>query len=113
MAKFCQNCGTELNEVQEICLKCGVKVKNTTKTVNNDPTAKSKMAAGLLGIFLGVFGVHNFYLGYTGKAVAQLLITVLSCFFLSPVSAIWGLIEGIMILAGNTNTDSSGKPLTE
>ena len=29
---------------------------------------KSKMAAGLLGIFLGAFGVHNFYLGYTTKA---------------------------------------------
>lgn len=114
MAKFCQNCGAELNEIQEICLKCGVKVNNnTTKAVNNDPTAKSKIAAGLLGIFLGVFGVHNFYLGYTGKAVAQLLITVLSCFILSPVSAIWGLIEGIMILAGNMNTDASGKPLND
>ena len=33
---------------------------------------KSKMAAGLLGIFLGCFGVHNFYLGYTTKAVIQL-----------------------------------------
>ena len=113
MAKFCQNCGVELNEIQDICLKCGVKVNNTTKTVNNDPTAKSKMAAGLLGIFLGVFGVHNFYLGYTGKAVAQLLITVLSCFILSPVSAIWGLIEGILILAGNMNTDASGKLLND
>jgi len=113
MAKFCQNCGTELNEVQEICLNCGVKVNNTTKKVNNDPNAKSKMAAGLLGIFLGVFGVHNFYLGYTGKAVAQLLITVLSCFFLSPVSAVWGLIEGIMILAGNTTTDATGRPLND
>lgn len=37
---------------------------------------KSKMAAGLLGIFLGGLGVHNFYLGYTGKAVAQLLISL-------------------------------------
>ena len=40
---------------------------------------KSKMAAGLLGIFLGSLGVHNFYLGYTGKAVAQLLISLLTC----------------------------------
>ena len=39
---------------------------------------KSKAAAGLLGIFLGCFGFHNFYLGYTGRAVAQLLITLLS-----------------------------------
>ena len=38
---------------------------------------KSKIAAGLLGIFLGSFGVHNFYLGYTGKAVAQLLLLLI------------------------------------
>ena len=113
MAKFCQNCGSELNEIQEICLKCGVKVNNTTRPVNNDPTAKSKIVAGLLGIFLGVFGVHNFYLGYTGKAVAQLLITVLSCFLLSPISSIWGLIEGILILVGNINTDAAGKNLID
>lgn len=36
---------------------------------------KSKIVAGLLGLFLGTLGVHNFYLGYTGKAVAQLLLT--------------------------------------
>jgi len=112
MSKFCSNCGSELNENQDICLKCGVKVRKDT-SVNTDPNAKSKIAAGLFGIFLGVFGVHNFYLGFTGKAVAQLLITVLSCFILSPVSAIWGLIEGIMILAGNINKDANGKDLTE
>lgn len=49
---------------------------------------KIKIAAGLLGIFLGTLGVHNFYLGYTGKATAQLPITVLSCSILSVVSAV-------------------------
>ena len=62
------------------------------------PGQKSKMAAGILGILLGAFGVHNFYLGHTGKAVAQLLITVLSLGMLSPISAIWGLVEGVLIL---------------
>ena len=71
------------------------------------------MAAGLLGIFLGCFGVHNFYLGYTGKAIGQLLITVLSCFILTPVSSIWGLIEGIMILSGSINTDADGNELID
>ena len=74
---------------------------------------KSKMAAGLLGIFLGSFGVHNFYLGYTGKAVAQLLITVLTCGFGSFVSGIWGLVEGIMILSGNINVDGKNIPLKD
>ena len=90
-----------------ICMSCGV----ATKTVV--PGAKSKMAAGLLGIFLGAFGVHNFYLGYTGRAVAQLLISVLSCGTLAVVSEVWGLIEGIMILCGNINTDGNGNPLGE
>ena len=112
MAKFCSNCGGELTENQDICLKCGVRV-NKTNTVNNDPNAKSKVAGGLLGIFLGCFGVHNFYLGYTGKAVAQLLITVLSCFVLSAISGIWGLIEGIMILTGSIDKDANGKPLKD
>ena len=74
---------------------------------------KSKMAAGLLGIFLGGFGVHNFYLGYTGKAVAQLLITLLTCGFGGVISGIWGLIEGIMILTGSIKVDGKNVPLAE
>ena len=115
MAKYCVNCGAELNNGADICLKCGKIVNDNYKNkyVNTDPNAKSKIAAGLFGIFLGCFGVHNFYLGYTGKAVGQLLLTVLSCFILSPISAIWGLIEGILILAGNIDTDATGHKLTD
>lgn len=76
---------------------------------------KSKLAAGLFGIFLGGFGVHNFYLGFTGKAVAQLLITILSLGILAWVSAIWGLIEGILVLSSSTGTqwdlDALGRPM--
>ena len=82
-------------------------------TPNVGGEAKSKIAAGLLGIFLGCLGVHNFYLGFTGKAIAQLLISVLSCGALAVVSAIWGLIEGILILVGNISTDARGIPLTD
>lgn len=123
MAKFCSNCGAELNEEQDICLKCGVRVKNTNTNskVDSNPNAKSKMAAGLLGIFLGQFGVHNFYLGYTGKAVAQLLLTIfgyiLAIFiigiFMVAAASIWGLVEGIMILSGSINTDANGVPLKD
>lgn len=111
MTKFCPNCGAELNEGADVCLKCG---KRVTKESNNggNGQGKSKIAAGLLGIFLGTIGVHNFYLGYTGKAVAQLLITILSCGFLSFVSALWGLIEGILILTGSIDKDGNGEPLS-
>ena len=59
---------------------------------------KSKITAGLLGIFLGTFGVHNFYIGSYGKATAQLLITVLSAGLLAFISLCWGVAEGILIL---------------
>ena len=74
---------------------------------------KSKMAAGLLGIFLGCFGVHNFDLGYTTKAVIQLCLTLLSCGILSFVSAIWGFIEGVLLLTGSINVDGNGMPLQQ
>lgn len=75
-----------------------------------DPTLKSRMAAGLLGIFLGGWGVHRFYLGYTSIGVVQIVVTVLTC----GVGALWGLIEGIMILANSgITTDAQGRPLRE
>ena len=123
MSKFCTNCGQELDSNASFCYSCGKKVgenKTTTKkeeTTNtnnvNNSTQKSKMAAGLLGIFLGALGIHNFYLGYNNKAVAQLLITVLSCGILSFASGIWGLVEGIQILTGSINVDADGNPLGE
>ena len=73
------------------------------------PTPKSTLAAGLFGIFLGAFGVHNFYLGYTGKAVVPLILSCLIIFL--PVSYVWGLVEGIMILSGQINVDGQGNLL--
>jgi TM2 domain-containing membrane protein YozV len=75
--------------------------------------AKSKVAAGVLGILLGALGIHNFYLGYIGKGVAQLLITVLTCGYCAVISWIWGLIEGILILTGSINVDGDGVPLKD
>lgn len=59
---------------------------------------KSKLVAGLLGIFLGTFGIHNFYIGRYKKGIIQLLITVLSFGALFFVSTLWGLIDGFLIL---------------
>ncbi len=53
---------------------------------------KSKVAAGILGILLGDFGVHKFYLGETGIGVLYLVF----CWTLIP--GIIGLVEGIIYL---------------
>jgi len=54
---------------------------------------RSRLTFILLGILLGAFGGHNFYAGYTKKAVIQLLLTVLSCFFGGVISWIWAIVE--------------------
>ena len=131
---FCKQCGKPIDDGQDLCEDCkaananqntannqqysqpqnnNVNYNNYNNNNNNNSNGKSKIAAGLLGIFLGAFGVHNFYLGYTGKAVAQLLITILSCGFLAFASSPWGLIEGILILTGSINTDAQGNPLRD
>ena len=108
MAKFCSNCGNKVEEGQAVCLKCGFALKDNA-IANSD--AKSKVIAGMLGICFGALGVHNFYLGYKGKAIAQLLITCLSFGLLYFVSSTWGFIEGILILVGTINKDADGNEL--
>jgi TM2 domain-containing membrane protein YozV len=54
---------------------------------------RSRLTYILLGVLLGMFGGHNFYAGYTKRAVVQLLLTVLSCFFGGVVSWIWAIVE--------------------
>ena len=71
-------------------------------------SSKSKLVAGLLGIFLGGFGAHNFYLGKTSRAIAQIVVTLVTC----GAGYIWGLIEGILCLCGNY-TDADGLPLSD
>ncbi|WP_419997311.1 TM2 domain-containing protein [Streptomyces boninensis] len=68
---------------------------------------KSKMAAGLLGIFLGGFGAGRFYMGDTKTGVWQLVVSVVTC----GAGGLWGLIDGIMILSSNDKTDGQGRIL--
>lgn len=114
---FCPHCGKPVAPGDVFCNECGEKLPEQKNNYGVGPEAKvaekSKLTAGLLGIFLGAFGVHNFYLGYTSKAVIQLVITLITCCMCSPVSAIWGLVEGILILCGNISVDGQGNPLCE
>ena len=54
---------------------------------------KSMAVAIVLGILLGTFGVHNFYLGYVQKGVVQLALTLLGA------ATSWLLIGGVVVVA--------------
>ena len=53
---------------------------------------KSNVAAGVLALLLGGFGVHKFYLGKTGQGILYLV------FFWTLIPALIGFIEGLVYL---------------
>lgn len=46
-----------------------------------------------MAVLLGPLGVHNFVAGYRFRALIQLGLSVASMGLLSPVSAVWALLE--------------------
>ena len=60
--------------------------------------SNKKIVAGILGILLGVFGIHKFYLGYSKEWLIMLLVTILTCGIAGSIMGIIGLVEGIIYL---------------
>lgn len=107
---FCPQCGQPAEPGAAFCVRCGARLNGTMPTGPIVPPQKSRLAAGLLGIFLGGLGIHNFYLGYNEKGIAQIILFILCC---GVPSSIWGFIEGILILCGQISTDAGGNPLAD
>jgi TM2 domain-containing membrane protein YozV len=124
----CAQCGNEVSPTASFCMVCGASQASSSPaptgqlvSVNSlaasapygiEPTTglpyshRSKVAAGLLQIFLGGFGVGRFYTGHTGMAIAQIAVTFVTC----GLGALWPLIDGIIMLAGNPR-DADGRPM--
>lgn len=131
---FCSSCGAGLTSGVSFCGACGARVEGagggaaaaplamgvavaspaamTGPGFGVDPqsglaySSRSKVVAGLLQILLGGLGIGRFYMGHTGMGIAQALVTVFTC----GLGGIWGLVDGIIILAGDVR-DAQGLPL--
>jgi hypothetical protein len=107
--KFCHACGRTIDRRAEICPLCGVRQPMSLPDEalglaahpvtgaplllqDNRHAGKSRVAAGVLAITLGVFGAHKFYLGRPWLGLLYL------AFFWTGLPALVGLIEGIMLL---------------
>jgi TM2 domain-containing membrane protein YozV len=109
-SRFCQNCKAETDPAAAICRTCGHRLTGAGLG------RRSRVAAGVLGITLGWLGIHRFYLGYTNIALVQLLLGVLgllTCFITTVAAAVWGIVEGVMILTGQIDVDADGQALGE
>lgn len=72
-------------------------------------SSKSRITAGILALFLGGMGIHDFYLGNTKKGIIHLLLLMTG--ILALASTGWAIAEGIMLLCGKINTDAEGNIL--
>lgn len=116
---YCEYCGSKLNDAT-VCPYCGAPVKK--KTINTSETtyenngiysSRNRLVVALLAFFVGTFGVHNFYLGYKGRGIAQLLLTTVgTIFFIGPfISGVWAFVDTILYLFVNDKKDADGKVL--
>jgi TM2 domain-containing membrane protein YozV len=69
-----------------------------TPAVVGKDVSGNKIAAGLLGIFLGALGIHKFILGYNKEGLIMLLVSILTCGIGAIPMGIIGFIEGIIYL---------------
>jgi predicted RNA-binding Zn-ribbon protein involved in translation (DUF1610 family) len=107
--RFCSSCGAVIKKEAEICPKCGVRqiaapsqgMYLGSGNANYPPgyVPKSWTVALVLEVFLGVIGVHRFYVGKIGTGILMLL-TFGGLGF-------WWLIDLILICA-NKFTDKQG-----
>jgi TM2 domain-containing membrane protein YozV/ribosomal protein L32 len=96
---FCRGCGKEIHETAVTCPNCGAPQGTPKEASNSD---KRILPAALLCFFLGVFGIHRFYVGKIGTGILQLLTF--------GGLGIWALIDFIMIVVGSF-TDKDGNTI--
>ena len=66
---------------------------------------KIQSGGGSSRFVLGGLGVHNFYLGFAGRGIVQLLL----CW--TGISSIWALVDMIVIIASKNKKDAKGRLL--
>lgn len=87
--QFCRSCGKIISNLANACPHCGAPTGTFRRA---DASPKSRLAALLLCVFLGLLGAHRFYVGKTGTGVLQL--------FSLGLLGVWTLFDLVLIASG-------------
>lgn len=110
---FCQNCGKELPKEAKFCQYCGHGVNGASNTqaqnvqvvqIIKPKEPKNKTLAIVLLLFLGLLGVHDFYLEAYGRGATKVLITIFLGWFFGiglVINGIWCLVDLFAICSNN------------
>lgn len=109
MAKYCGNCGKELNEKQDVCLKCGVLVR---KNVLEEKEKNSNLNIGwlFLGFFFPVIGIILYFCFRkdNNSSAKSVIIGVFISLVLLFLLIIMFLVSAICIYAYEDNDSYNG-----
>jgi len=89
--RYCIECGVQIDADAAFCAECGARQRPSSDAGGSDGE-KDRIAAAVLGVFLGGLGVHKFYLGDVGRGILYL------CFSWTLLPSLIGLVEGIIYL---------------
>ena len=102
----CPDCGRQVSTEAVACPGCGRPMVGSQSSArpmfeaqSSQPTlvmaTKSRGVYIILGILVGLLGIHNFYAGYYGRGAVQLLITLLLGWLIVGliITGLWVLVE--------------------
>ena len=117
--KYCEKCGTQLEDDVQFCPNCGNNtkkdgfsdnlssdLKNIVSTNSANVSPKSRLIAAILAWFFGIFGIHRIYVGKVASGVLMLV------FFWAIIPWIIGFVDFILILCGSFK-DSEGRDIVK
>lgn len=114
MAKFCTNCGNELDDRAIMCPKCGVALTQTTNASNGSSSNGMAIAGFILSFFIPLLGLIFSILGLkrsketnTGKGLSTAGI-IISC-----ITMVITIIMGIISFSAVSDTINKAQQQTE
>lgn len=114
MAKFCTNCGNELDDRAIMCPKCGVALTQTTNASNGSSSNGMAIAGFILSFFIPLLGLIFSIIGLkrsketnNGKGLSTAGI-IISC-----VTMVITIIMGIISFSAVSDTIDKAQQQTE
>ena len=114
MAKFCTNCGNELDDRAIMCPKCGVALTQTTNASNGSSSNGMAIAGFILSFFIPLLGLIFSIIGLkrsketnNGKRLSTAGI-IISC-----ITMVITLIMGIISFSAVSDTIDKAQQQTE
>lgn len=114
MAKFCTNCGNELDDRAIMCPKCGVALTQTTNASNGSSSNGMAIAGFILSFFIPLLGLIFSIIGLkrsketnNGKGLSTAGI-IISC-----VTMVITIIMGIISFSAFSDTIDKAQQQTE